>query len=308
MWVICAPHFPEWTEIGMYILSNMAVKSQFLVLSISCSLAVALLWPLSGCNQSEAHAVNGTQVADSLQADTNRAKPAALVPPPSMPALKSAAALQQLEMMHAAALAAERKLLSSPALDKAMDALKDFVGADGIAIHGEIAEPQFVALSIRERLAYTLWHPEGYAEDESSANAWAGQVQGIARRLPSDLEGDVPRDRQIVALRKDTTALKKVVLECLRTNNSVSIPLMRIIADFKIFDATLPLIDIYHTQTTKDDLILTTLSILMEKGMYWKWLQSETFKAMLVDPNGMIPWTAASAEAFIAFAQSFAAR
>jgi hypothetical protein len=248
-------------------------------------------------------------LSDSMPADTSHVQ-VALTPEfnPTLPPKKPAGELEKLGKMWEDALAAEQKLLGTQRLRDGMAGLQDFTGADGIPIHGELKDALFTSLNAREYLAYELVHPESWSEDEVGTGIWAGQIQGIARKLPKIASGDQPSERQMEALRKDTIGLKKIVLECLTTNKSVSIPMLRIIAEFKIFPAVGPLVAIYQDQAIKDDLILTTLVQLMEKGMYWDWLKSDPFKAMLIDPDGMAPLSRQNADAIIGFAQAFAAR
>ena len=68
------------------------------------------------------------------------------------------------------------------------------------------------------------------------------------------------------------------------------------------------LIQLYHRQDPKDDLILTCLIELMENSNYWKWTYSQTFKDMLASPDQTMPITPANVDAIIEMARNLATK
>lgn len=283
-----------------FALQNRFVKHGLLAVSLILTLA----W--TACQQSVPEANPVIALQDSVIADTVQQALDSLEVDTLLPPMKPQAERRQLQKYWEDALALEQRLLSTEALDRSVAELKDFVGDDGIPIRGELKDAEFAKLSMRELLAYQIMHPESWAEVEGKQQTRAGQILGISRKLPQDIDGFEPSDRQMSALRKDTNALKSIVLECLDKNHVASIPLLRIIAEFKIREAILPLVSIYAAQTIKDDLILTTLTLLMEKAMYWKWLKSEPFKVMLLDANGTAALTEQNIAEILEFARQFA--
>ncbi len=266
-------------------------------------LMFTLTW--SACKQSVSEAKPVVVLQDSTKADTVQQALDSLAVDTLLPPMKSQAARRQLQTYWEDALALERALLGNENLNRSILELKDFVGDDGIPIRGELKDAEFAKLSVRELLAYQIMHPESWAEVEGNQQTRAGQILGISRKLPQDAEGFEPSERQMSALRKDTSALKNIVLECLEQDHAASIPLLRIISEFKIREAILPLVSIYQAQTVKDDLILTTLTLLMEKSMYWKWLKSDPFKSMLLDVTGTAALTEENAAQILEFARQF---
>jgi hypothetical protein len=226
---------------------------------------------------------------------------------PSLPPAKPKAELDALNKIWRDALEADRKWLVSERLEDWMKGLKDTDDEDGMPVHGLLTDAQFASLTTKEKLGYAMFHPEGWSQNCAEFSESAGHIQAISRMLPYDETGDFWSDRQMDALRKDSVAVKKIILECISTNNTVSIPMMHNISEFKVWAAIPKLIEIYNAQTTKDDLLLTTMIALMERASFWKWINSDLNKAMVGDENGIIALTPENAQQIIDYAQKFAA-
>lgn len=169
-------------------------------------------------------------------------------------------------------------------------------------------DTQFQALTSQEKLAYQLFYPEDYAQSGLGHRAFSGNVLAISRKLPALADGLAPSERQMQAVRKDSNAIKKIILNSLETNRAASVELLYDIVALKLIKAIPLLIQIYQGQALKDDLLLTTLVALMEHSNFWPWIYSPEFKAMLVDPNETIPLTPPNIDKIITMAQKLASR
>ncbi|MEY3444244.1 MAG: hypothetical protein RLZZ519_2525, partial [Bacteroidota bacterium] len=225
---------------------------------------------------------------------------------PSLPPQKSPKEIDVLNKRWGDAWESNHAFLMTDRLEKWLAAIPDSSDGDGYPIRLNLKKDQFAALDAREKLAYQMFHPEEWSQNCAEFGVAAGYIQAISRNLPYDEDGDYWSERQMAALIKDSVAVGKVILECLSTNKSPSIPLMRAIAELKVKDAILPLIDIYESQEIKDDLILTTLIELMERANYWKWVYSPTCKSMVVSEGNVLPLDSATIAEILKFAREFA--
>jgi hypothetical protein len=279
-------------------------------------------------------------VADYVEADSPVSSmdtvPVMTEVEPPLPPMKSSAELGRLQAQWAAAHAAERTFLMSSRLQRWLKELKATMDPNDPSVRPQLTDDQFGALSVKEMLAYQMYYPEDWSQLCLFSNTYAGRAAGIARALPQEnmvyivdsgkleyLPADsnmtlealdiVPfasgyhwSDRQLEALRKDSVAVKRLVLECLATHGQVSIAMMRTIANFKIKEAILPLMDIYRRQAVKDELILTTIMEIMERSNYWKWIYSPVCKSVVAAPYEVIPLTQTNLDEIFKHAQTFA--
>ncbi len=272
----------------------------------------SLLFVFQGCNDATPSQTLGPDtLADSQAiaspdsvADTARGYDLHL--DPSLPPQKSRKEIDALNKRWGDAWEADREFLMTDRLEKWLKAIPDSSDADGYPIRLKLKKEQFAALDAKELLAYQMFHPEEWSQNCAEFGVAAGYIQAISRNLPYEDDGDYWSERQMAALIKDSVAVGKVVLECLSTNKSPSIPLMRAIAELKVKEAILPLIDIYESQEIKDDLILTTLVELMERANYWKWVYSPTCKLMVVSEGNVLPLDAPTIAEILKFAREFA--
>jgi hypothetical protein len=168
-----------------------------------------------------------------------------------------------------------------------------------------ISEAELKAMTAQQLLYYALQNPEEYSQICAEFAAGAGLIQALSRKLPYDQNGDLRSDRQTDALQAKHKQVERLVADLLRKNKTVSQRMLFHIADLELHACILPLIDIYRSQQLKDDLILTTLSELMERGEGFEWLKSDVFKTMLLDAHYIAPLTAANAEEVISYAQRY---
>lgn len=223
---------------------------------------------------------------------------------PAYPPSKPDAEIAALRQQWSAALATERKTLMTDRLEQWLAALENNDGQGATLL----PDAQFAELTTQELLAFLMLHPEDWIQDDSPEVSPAGQIQAISRHLPHDSTHLFPSERQVEALRRDSNVVKRMVVDCISLHKAVSIPMLRTVVEFKLRKAILPLIAVYKSQTTKDDLILTTLAELMERSNFWEWVNGPLCKAMAVDAHGTIPLTRENADNIIAYAQRLAAK
>lgn len=224
---------------------------------------------------------------------------------PPMP-LKPQEVLAQLRSGWDAALDAEKKFLLSPRLRGWIEDLETQSDPASPGSRAVLDEGRYAQLNPQERLAYRLFYPEGQLEDGEYEVSYAGQMMCISRWLPDDPQGRYLSARQMTDVLRDTSAIRPMILDCIATNGSVSIPMMQEIVRSK-FKRSLPaLIAVYERQAVKDDLLLTTLSEVMEKSNFWEWLKGNVCHQMVLDPNGTAPLSPENIAEIIAYARKFA--
>lgn len=224
---------------------------------------------------------------------------------PPMP-LKSQDVLDQLQRGWDAALEAERKTLLSARLRGWIEELESQSDPASPGSRAVLDKDRYAQLNPQERLAYRIFYPEGQLEDGEYERSFAGQMMCISRFLPEDPDGRYLSARQMADMLRDTAEVRPMILDCIVQNGTVSIPLMREIGTSKYKRCLPALIAIYERQAVKDDLILTTLSEVMEKSNFWEWLKGSVSHQMILDPNATAPLTPQNVAEIIAYARKFA--
>jgi hypothetical protein len=199
----------------------------------------------------------------------------------------------------------ELAALKDPKIDAWMNA-HPTAGIDDLV--PPLPQTDLKALDAKQLLYYALVNPEEFSQNCSEFSGYAGLVQVLSRKLPYDDYGLLRSDRQTDALQAKHDEVDALVVRFLKENKTVSERLMFHIADLELQGAILPLIDIYQAQTLKDDLILTTLLELMERGECFPWIMGDLFKKMLISPNNTVELNENNAETIISFASAFARR
>jgi hypothetical protein len=223
---------------------------------------------------------------------------------PPRPDPKSDAELAALKTAWEAAVVAEKKFLDNPQLEQWIAGLKTTEDEDGMPVYGKLDAAKFDALTPKEILHYTTFHPESWDQICAEFMFDAGTVKAISPNLP--MSGDYASERQAAAMKAHQEAIAGIVVACLNATQTVSEQMLHTIVEQDMRVAIGPLVEIYRTQKVKDDLILSALIELMEQAEYAAWVSSEPRKHVHDVWTEWMPLTAENADQIIYYAQKFA--
>lgn len=285
-------------------------------MKIRFAIFVSLTLALAACNQQPSATTSSTSnAADSnLVADTNATMATASEAEPQRPAPKSEAEQAKVRQQWADAVAAEKKFLGSPKLLGWIDGLKSTTDEDGFDQPGKLTDAQYKGLSLQEKLCYYLFHPEVSSQNCSMAFFDAGLIQGISGSLPFGSE-EFPSERQMQSMESQKADVANWIVKSITTNKAASVELMQAVVAFDVKQAIGLLTDLYNSQSTKDDLILSTFIELMRKAEYAPWMNSDIAKEMQAPMGGdeyggemrdYAPLNQANVDKVLALAKEFA--
>jgi hypothetical protein len=289
-------------------------------MKLRTTLFALLVVAATACNK-KPETASTTTPADTSAVMANDVEGMAAAPAPEMaasvegrPAPKSETAQAAIRAQWDAAAAAEKKFLGSPKLLKWIDGLKSSTDEDGFDQPGKLTDAQFKGLPFQEKFCYYLFHPEMASQNCSMAFFDAGLVEGISGSLPYESER-YASERQFQAMEGKKDDVRAWIVKSIAANKAVSVDMLHAVVAFKATSAIQPLIDLYNSQATKDDLILSAFVEMMRNAEFAKWTQSDVAAEMGKEMGGdfggemrdFAPLTEANVQSIIAIAKEFAA-